>query len=71
MATNSIAQAIAEAFGAWKTFLVTREAAYKRKMSKKDKKAIEYGERMALRIKELKIEDKQLNKMVLQFFKYN
>ena len=53
------------------TIFATRESSYNRKLDKKQVKAIEYGEKVILRIKELEIEDKKLEKLILQFFKYN
>ena len=59
------------AFDAWKSFIETRQEAYNRKMDKQKRKAIDYGEKIILRLKELNIEDKELDKLIDKFFKYN
>ena len=53
------------------TIFATRESAYNRKLDKRQVKAIEWGERIALKVQELNIEDKDLKKSIRYFFKYN
>ena len=71
MSANAIASAIKEGLSLWKTYLSTRQEAYERKMDKRKAKAIEYGERIVLRVQELKIEDRQVEGLIKKFFKYN
>ena len=68
---ESIAKAIEEGLSLWKTFIATRQQAYDRSMDKKMRRAINAGERIALRVKELGISDKQILEDVDEFFKYN
>lgn len=60
-----------KAADAWQSYIDTRQEAYIRKMDKQKRKAIDYAEFMIMRIKELGIEDKELDKLVVKFFKYN
>ena len=68
---DKILAVLKEGLGAWKTYLATREEAYKRSRDKRQRKAIEWAERGFLRIKELEIIDKEINKCSRYFFKYN
>ena len=60
-----------KAFDAWKSYIDTRQQAYIREMDKSKRKAIDYAERIILVIKEKGIEDKELDKLIDKFFKYN
>lgn len=51
-------------------FLKGRPASYQRKLDKKEKNALKYAKMLGLRIKELNIDDKVLNKYLDKFFKY-
>ena len=68
---GAIAAAIQEALAAWKTFIATREAAYNRKKDKKQVKAIDAAEQLALKIKSLDLNNKEVDKLIIRFFKYN
>ena len=63
-AVGQIAGAIKEGFNLLGKWLSGKE---RRRM----RKAIEIGERMSLRIKALKLEDRLLNDWAEDFFKYN
>ena len=65
-------------------YLKTREAAYVRKRDKSMRKAIDYGEKLAFAIreyikmiyeiedsKELKRQERRIDKLITKFFKYN
>jgi len=70
MSTTAIANAIKEGLALWKTYIATREQAYKRKMDRKLKLAIEYAERYILNNES--DGDKNLReKYRKKFFKYN
>lgn len=67
----TIASAVKEGLELWKTFIATRQQAYERGQDKKMKKAIEYGERVCLRVNEIGVDDKRLSRLINIFFKYN
>ena len=79
-----IIQTAREALNLWKTFVETREISYRRSMDKRSRKAIDYGEKMAMSIKEyftmvsevengktLQKKEKEIEKYITYFFKYN
>ncbi len=63
-AVGQIASAIREGFNLLGKWMSGKE---RRRMQR----AVEIGERMALRIKDLDIEDKPLKSLATSFFKYN
>ena len=68
---TAIANAIKEALELWKTFIATRQQAYERNMDKRMRTAIDTGEQIIERIRVLEIKDKELDKLILVFFRYN
>jgi len=68
---SEIAKAISEALNAWRVYLITRQAAYERKRDKGMRKAIDVSEKLIMRIKEIDIKDKEIDSLILKFFKYN
>jgi hypothetical protein len=67
----AIAKTLEKMLSLWETFIRTRQQAYERKMDKRKRKAIDTAEKIILRLKELGIEDKIINRQVEIFFKYN
>ncbi|GIW60590.1 MAG: hypothetical protein KatS3mg087_1656 [Patescibacteria group bacterium] len=73
----NITQAIVETIGrmarAFETYLKTREAAYRRSMDKRMRRAVDAAERYILRNRELHpdLQDKELLKWERIFWKYN
>lgn len=70
---TTIAGAIKEGLSLWKSFINTRESAYNRKMDKKLRKALEYGEKFILtsELEDSQERTKKLKRYKNKFFKYN
>ncbi len=68
---SAIAKTLGQMLALWKSFIDTRESAYKRKMDKRNRKAIDKAELIIARINELKIDDALLKRRIKIFFRYN
>ena len=60
-----------KAMSAWEVFISTRQEAYNRAQDKRKNRAINCAEDIIFRIRSLQIEDKELDKLIRIFFKYN
>jgi hypothetical protein len=68
----------------WTRFIETRESAYKRKMDKRVRKAVDFGEKLAFAVKDyismvkgvgdardLERMEHKIERIITKFFKYN